>query len=306
MACVKATRATNKEIQLLKSSILKTTKKDPNLSTAKEILKHVNTLQKFLHEHKFAYLNVINYLSTNKTMTEADREYLDNTAQKVLNECNMLLKEFKQDITKGKKHKQLTEHYVGVAELVESYLRTISKMYTEVKATRAKKVIDVHKLSRLENISTTRNIKEIPPKILDETESKQSIENNHIDPKITETSTPAISDGDQLSSEEIQMFESENALLYNELNSLSDEVQQMEKKVVHISELQALFTEKVLVQDKDIDRIATTVTGTTENIKAANEQIRQAIQRNAGLRVWVLFFLLVMSFSLLFLDWYND
>lgn len=306
MACVKANRATNKQIQYVKSSILKTSKKDPNLSTAKEIVKHVSTLQKFLQEHKFAYLNVINYLSTNKTMTEADREYLDNTAQKVLNECSMLLKEFRQDITKGKNPKQLIEHYIGVAELVESYLRTISKMYTEVKATRVKKVIDVHKLSRLENISANGNIKQIPPKISDKTENTQVTENNHMDSKITETGTSSINDSDQLSSEEIQMFESENALLYNELNSLSDEVQQMERKVVHISELQELFTEKVLVQEKDIDRIATTVTGTTENIKVANEQIRQAIQRNAGLRVWVLFFLLVMSFSLLFLDWYND
>lgn len=80
----------------------------------------------------------------------------------------------------------------------------------------------------------------------------------------------------------------------------------MESKVVHIAELQELFTEKVLQQDKDIERISETVVGSTENMKSANEQIRQAMQRNAGLRVWMLFFLLVMSFSLLFLDWYND
>lgn len=80
----------------------------------------------------------------------------------------------------------------------------------------------------------------------------------------------------------------------------------MESKVVHIAELQEIFTEKVLQQDKDIERISETVVGSTENMKSANEQIRQAMQRNAGLRVWMLFFLLVMSFSLLFLDWYND
>lgn len=61
-----------------------------------------------------------------------------------------------------------------------------------------------------------------------------------------------------------------------------------------------------MLQKDDIDRISNTVVGATENVKEANEQIKQAIQRNAGLRVWVLFFLLVMSFSLLFLDWYNE
>lgn len=32
----------------------------------------------------------------------------------------------------------------------------------------------------------------------------------------------------------------------------------------------------------------------------------QAIKNNAGFRVWVLFFLVMCSFSLLFLDWYDS
>jgi syntaxin 18 len=31
----------------------------------------------------------------------------------------------------------------------------------------------------------------------------------------------------------------------------------------------------------------------------------QAIKKKAEFRVWILFFLVVCSFSLLFLDWYN-
>lgn len=118
-----------------------------------------------------------------------------------------------------------------------------------------------------------------------------------------DTSGPSYEE--ELSAEDIQMFELENAQLYNELNTVTEEIKQIESKVVHIAELQEVFTEKVLDQDKDLDKLMTTVVGSTENVKEANEQIRQAIQRNAGLRVWALFFLLVMSFSLLFLDWYN-
>lgn len=133
-------------------------------------------------------------------------------------------------------------------------------------------------------------------------------------------------EADEITAEDIQMFESENVQLYNELKGLSDEVEQIEKNVVDIAKLQDIFTEKVkfnffmsyieivncfiyfqvTVQQADIERIANTVVGATENVNDANEQIKEAIQRNAGLRVWVLFFLLVMSFSLLFLDWYND
>lgn len=109
-----------------------------------------------------------------------------------------------------------------------------------------------------------------------------------------------------LSPEDMQMFEQENIQLYHELQGVAEEVEQIEKNVVDIAQLQDIFTEKVSLQQHNIERIANAVIGATENVKDANEQIKQAIQRNAGLRVWSLFFLLVMSFALLFLDWYYD
>uniref|UniRef100_A0A1I8P9N0 Syntaxin-18 n=1 Tax=Stomoxys calcitrans TaxID=35570 RepID=A0A1I8P9N0_STOCA len=109
-----------------------------------------------------------------------------------------------------------------------------------------------------------------------------------------------------LSPEDVQMFEEENVQLYHELQGLSEEVEAIEKNVVDIATLQDIFTEKVTLQQHNIERIINAVIGSTENVKDANEQIKQAIQRNAGLRVWSLFFLLVMSLSLLFLDWYYD
>ena len=73
-----------------------------------------------------------------------------------------------------------------------------------------------------------------------------------------------------------------------------------------IAQLQEIFTKKVLEQDKDIDNINQVAVGTTENVVEGNEQLREAMKKNAGLRVWILFFLLMMSFAILFLDWYND
>ena len=52
---------------------------------------------------------------------------------------------------------------------------------------------------------------------------------------------------------------------------------QIEGKVVEISRLQEIFADKVLEQEKDIDRIAHLVVGTTENVKEGNEQIREVI-----------------------------
>uniref|UniRef100_A0A8C5LWI4 Syntaxin-18 n=1 Tax=Leptobrachium leishanense TaxID=445787 RepID=A0A8C5LWI4_9ANUR len=108
-------------------------------------------------------------------------------------------------------------------------------------------------------------------------------------------STPGLwEDGreDELSPEEIQVFEQENQRLVSEMTSLFDEVRQIEGKVVEISRLQEIFTEKVLQQETEIDNIHQLVVGATEDIKEGNEDIREAIKNNAGFRVWILFFLI--------------
>ncbi|KAJ6652663.1 hypothetical protein lerEdw1_011208 [Lerista edwardsae] len=99
---------------------------------------------------------------------------------------------------------------------------------------------------------------------------------------------------DELSPEEIQMFEQENQRLVGEMNSLFDEVRQIEGKVVEISRLQEIFTEKVLQQRIFHEKFF------------GGGFIFQAIKNNAGFRVWILFFLVMCSFSLLFLDWYGS
>ena len=74
-----------------------------------------------------------------------------------------------------------------------------------------------------------------------------------------------------------------------------------------------------------IDNIADMAVETTENVKMGNEEVRQvslyyifilivlsclnvhlqAIKNRASFRAWILFILIVCSFSLLFLDWYS-
>lgn len=110
----------------------------------------------------------------------------------------------------------------------------------------------------------------------------------------------------ELSVEELQIFQRENIQLYDEYNTLADEIRQIQNRVVRIAELQDVFTEKVLQQEEAIERISSTVIGSTENVKEGNEQLHQLMQRSAGLRAWALFFFIVMSFSLLFLHWYHE
>lgn len=75
--------------------------------------------------------------------------------------------------------------------------------------------------------------------------------------------------------------------------------------MIEIAQLQEIFTEKVLQQEVELNRVNETIVSSTENIRGANEQLREAMKKNAGFRVWVLFFIITLAFTVLFLDWYN-
>lgn len=108
-----------------------------------------------------------------------------------------------------------------------------------------------------------------------------------------------------LSSEERQILEEENLHLYKELMSNQEEVRQITRQVVELGQMQDFFSEKVDIQAHQIEKIQETIMAATENVKEGNEQVREAMRKDAGFRVWIMFFLIVMSCTILFLDWYN-
>ena len=181
----------------------------------------------------------------------------------------------------------------------------VCKIYSEQRAVRVKRVVDKKRISKLaperkakkRKISTKADLVDTS----NPSETANPIRPSNID---LDHPSPAVEDH-SFSPEEAQMFEQENAELFNELNSLASEVSQIEGKVLEIAKLQEIFAEKVLEQETDIESIEHTTVGTTENITKGNEEIREAIKNSAGFRVWILFFLITCTLSLLFLDWYN-
>ncbi|XP_063383068.1 syntaxin-18 [Cydia fagiglandana] len=314
-ACIKTLKARNKAFGIQspvsedKQRILRPKSKHGFMQTAKDICSQITRLRDFLFEHRERYLSFFNNV-TGDEMTEAERDQIDTGAQRIINTCSHLLKEFRNDNRKLAVSGQTREYMDAVIDLIDSYLKAVCKIHSELKALRVKRAIDMRKLSRLEQpqvkpsnhnlFKTEKLVKEDVEIEPEETDSlKRPVD-------LTDSEVAVMQDEGQLDPEELQLLEEENVQLLNELNSMTEEVRQIESKVLHIAELQEIFTEKVLQQEQDIDRISNTVVGATENVKDANAQIRAAIQRNAGLRVYILFFLLVLSFTLLFLDWYND
>ncbi|CAJ1051559.1 syntaxin-18 isoform X2 [Xyrichtys novacula] len=243
-------------------------------------------------------------------MTDNERDQIDQDAQIFMRTCSEAIKQLRNEADKQVTSTQIREHRGAVLDLIEMYLKGVCKLYSEQRAIRVKRMVDKKRLSRLapehhRQVEKTPEVEPTEEKTVKEESSEKSVTEVQDNPNPVNLWEESRVE-DELSPEEIQMFEQENQRLVSEMNSLVDEVRQIEGKVVEISRLQEIFSEKVLQQETEIDNIHQLVVGATENVKEGNEDIREAIKNNAGFRVWILFFLVMCSFSLLFLDWYDS
>ncbi|GAA6222253.1 syntaxin-18 [Lates japonicus] len=316
-ASVKTVKTRNKAIGIgfdsTKDEIFKRSRPKSGFSPkAKEVITNITKLKDFLLQHRKDYVSAGSLISSDLTrMTDSERDQIDQDAQIFMRTCSEAIKQLRNEAEKKVTSAQIKEHRGAVLDLIEMYLKGVCKLYSEQRAIRVKRMVDKKRLSRLapeqEYFSRVEKTREVEP--TEEKAVKEESSEKNVSEVLDNTVEHLWEEGrmeDELSPEEIQMFEQENQRLVSEMNSLVDEVRQIEGKVVEISRLQEIFAEKVLQQETEIDSIHQLVVGATENVKEGNEDIREAIKNNAGFRVWILFFLVMCSFSLLFLDWYDS
>lgn len=251
-ACIKTVKTRNKAFGIQspvsedKQRILRTKPKTGFMSTARDITSQITRLRDFLLEHRERYLSFFNSV-TGDEMTESERDQIDTGAQRIINTCSHLLKEFRNDNRKLSVSQQMREYMDGVIDLIDIYLKAVCKIHSELKALRVKRALDIRKLSRLELPQTKSNIPNpfVTSKEDKEPEVEEELDNVKKKVDLSENDVAIMSDEGELSNEELQMFESENLQLFNDLNSMTEEVRQIESKVLHIAELQEIFTEKV-------------------------------------------------------------
>lgn len=276
---------------------------------AKDLVQNVTTLRDFLLKHRKDYINAGSHIMGDVSqMTDVERDQVDNNAQDTIKMCKETINTFKNDAMLLRVHPQVKDHRNAVIKLIGEYLKSVCKIYSEQRAVRVKRVVDRKRISKLEPERKYRKKNPESNAVSSQSESRnvERAQSQNQSAIIADEKPRYENDSDSdISPEDAQMFARENEALYDEMNSLAREVGQIEGRVVEIARLQEIFTEKVLEQEKDIDRIADQVVGTTENVKEGNEEIREAMKNSAGFRVWILFFILVLSLSILFLDWYN-
>ncbi len=307
-----------------KPSLKFKTKKDDFNSKSKDIVYHITKLRDYLLVHKKEYTNINLSTSSGPSISDLEREKIDSAARNIISNCSTLLKELGAFIKKNSSSTQLYDHRKGVLDIVNNYLKSVCKIYTDLKETYARRQTEYYNVikvipDRENHVSVERNhfkettretvseksIKRNEPEE-DDTVNKVELKSNYNLDVEQSSNNPSYSIVEELTKEELQMFEVENADLIDQLNHLKGEVKAIEQTVTHIAGLQDTFTQTVLQQDLDIQRIDTKIVGTTENVQDANLELRKAVQNNASFRFYLLFFILLLSFTLLFLNWYND
>eukprot|EP00127_Corallochytrium_limacisporum_P003149 Clim_evm78s146 gene=Clim_evmTU78s146 len=109
-----------------------------------------------------------------------------------------------------------------------------------------------------------------------------------------------------LSKEDEQMLVEENQALLEELQARSNEVDRIQKSIMEIAHLQEVFTSHVIKQAEQLDNMQTDTIVANENVMKGNEYIQKAIDTGVGFRIWALTFIMILSFCLLFLDWFHS
>lgn len=272
-------------------------KRDDFNSKSKDVVYHISKLRDCLLQHEEQYVNINSTMWLRPSMDDSQREKIDSAARNIIKNCSSLLKELAAFVEKNSTSAQLYQHRKGVLEIVTNYLKSVCKLYANLKESYVKRQNEYNSMMKV-TFPVEKDERETKSK----DEQKPSY-NQDTDENINANPNSVI---EELTEEELQMFEVENEDLINELNNLKGEVKAIEKKVTHIAGLQDIFTEMIMQQDLDVQRIDTKLIGATENIQDANLQLRKAVQNNASFRFYLLFFILMFSFTLLFLNWYND
>ncbi|KAJ3375944.1 hypothetical protein GGF31_000009 [Allomyces arbusculus] len=118
------------------------------------------------------------------------------------------------------------------------------------------------------------------------------------------TSSSPTSSVSALGTHTVQELERENRALLEQYASKLDEIKAAEQSLLTIAQLQADIAQHLASQQTAIETLFEEAAQQTDQVCEGNAQLVQAREAAKGARLWFLVMVLVLSFTLLFLDWY--
>ncbi|KAM0067281.1 hypothetical protein Hdeb2414_s0002g00059171 [Helianthus debilis subsp. tardiflorus] len=183
-------------------------------------------------------------------------------------------------------------HKHGVVLILSEKLHSVTSQFDQLRAVRFQDAI---------NRAMPRRKPKRPP-MKTSTDVDNNLESR--EPTTSETTDPGEIQPEPMKIQQ-QLLDDETRALQVELSNLLDAAHDTETKMVEMSALNHLMSTHVLQQAQQIEYLYDQAVEATKNVEMGNKELTQAIQRNSSSRTFLLLFLVVLTFSVLFLDWYS-
>jgi len=279
-----------------------------------ELLRAMNKMQTYMMDNKGAYLG-FGIDPEAAPMTQIDRDAFEITISSAASAFSSHIDTLRRLIDRSRFSKNndgrstpilyntdTRRHYHNIIAYLLEHGQTLSKDIDSLRKLRTKQQKETLNLLR----GPARDLRPVFGTPVKPAETIE-LDSKKRDPIPAESlSTTISSQTDSHSSTTVQQqLEEENHSLLDELTDEIDQVHTTQSKLASISKMMDLFADKLALQDEIIASIHNVAVDTTTAVTDGNAKLRNATQHGVTFRFVMLFVLLVMSFSLLFLDWYD-
>ena len=298
-----ATQRKRLELKTPASEILPPTRKRHAFTTdALSSLQSIRTVQSFLQDSHAAYMldDIL------EGMSEAERDDVDAEASGVLKACGEGVDRLRQAASAAgdAAGEQLRLHRQAMLQLLQERLREAITLF------------DTHRNYRLQRAQQERDARLGAAAAAAAAGSSSSgaagARASSGSPAVLSSRAQAAAEldeyADALSDEELDageraQLQEENALLFGQMNTMANEAEQ---RMADIAAMSSQLSHYLHEQDEAIGEIRKDLDVTNDNLQTGNAYLDSAARHSRDFRIFILTFLLVASFSLLFLDWYYD
>ncbi|OVA17710.1 SNARE-complex protein Syntaxin-18 N-terminal [Macleaya cordata] len=285
----------SKIASILASFIMrKPRQKSPFIKAALKTLESIEALEKFIVKHRKDYVDL-------QRTTEQERDSIEHEVGVFIKACKEQIDILQNRINDEDKsgnsrawlgmrgdnsHADIIAHKHGVVLILSERLHLVTAQFDQLRAIRFHEAVN-------------RAIPRRKPKKVAITNSSSVSKSTDSELREPEDFPPEPLRVQQ------QLLDDETQALQVELTTLLDAVQETETKMVEMSALNHLMSTHVLQQAQQIELLYDQAVEATKNVDLGNKELSQAIQRNSSSRTFLLLFLFVLTFSVLFLDWYS-
>lgn len=293
---------TESQLAALMSSFIirKPSSKSPFTNAAIKTLESIRELEKFIVKHRRDYVDM-------HRTTEQERDNIEHEVGIFVKACKEQIDILKNRILEDERNRRantwlgtrdetsrldLIAHQHGVVLILSERLHSVTAQFDRLRSLRFQEAIN--------RVMPRKKIKKKPEiKPTEPSKSNLVLKSDVSKVEDREVSTAPLRVQEQL-------LDDETRALQMELTNLLDTVQETETKMIEMSALNHLMSTHVLQQAQQIQYLYDQAVEATNNVERGNKELSQAIQRNSSSRTFLLLFFFVLTFSVLFLDWYKN